>query len=106
MIVDVSKLKEKFSDKVCDQYNQDVYFIETCEKFPSKYSQRFQMIDMSLRIFFEENNKIIMGGKCLKYCDKGRKQKIKIHTISLDMKPDVTINNYIITNDNWEQTDW
>lgn len=106
MTVDVSNLKEKFSDKVCDLYNKEVYFIDTCEKFPSKYSQRFQMIDMSLRIFFEENNKIIMCGKCLKYCDKSRKQKIKIHTISLDMKPDVTINNYIITDDRWEQTDW
>lgn len=105
MIVDVNKLKEKFSDKVCDQYNQDVYFIDTCEKFPDKYSRRFQMIDMTLRIFLEEHNKIVICGKCIKYCDKDRKKKIKIHTISLD-KPDVTINNYIFTDDKWEQTDW
>ena len=107
----VYKLKSEFSDKVSDLYNEEVYFIKTCKKFESKYSLQQQINDLSLRIYFEENNKIVIKGEMLKYC-KGdsNKRKIKIKDISVDLNQpeihDVTVINNYMVDDTWEQTDW
>lgn len=108
MTVDVNKLKSDFTSKINDMFNEETYFIETCKKFPSKYSLENEVMDLSLRIFFEENNMIDLCGKTLKYCMvEGTKRRIKLVNISDEVNsPDVNIvNNYIIE-DNWKQIDW
>ena len=106
MIVDVDALKDDLMDVMHDIYNQEMYFIESCRKFPTKYSAEIYSMDLQLRIFFEENNKIVIAGKCVTYCDKKRNHKLKIKPICLDEKPDVIINNYTQEEDTWDQIDW
>lgn len=107
MNVDVDKLKDSFINKMGDLLNQDVYFVESCYKFPSKYSLEHAAMDEDLHIFFEENNLIILNGECLKYCTVGTKRKIKLLNISNEVEsPDVNIvHNYVIE-DKWKQIDW
>ena len=106
MNVDVDKIKDKFLNRISNLYNAEVYFIEICNKFPEKYPLPISITDLQLQIFFEENNKVVIGGKLLKYCEKGSKKKIKIKSISDEIStPDITINNYFIE-DKWNQIDW
>lgn len=106
MNVDVDKIKDQFLNEVSDAYNAEVYFVASCHKFPNKYAEVFSLMDLSLRIFFEENNNICLNGKTYKYCNKGTKRKLKLSDISCDIhSPDITINNYI-NEDVWNQTDW
>lgn len=106
MNVDVHNLKIDYLNKVNDLYNQDVFLLSTCYKFPSKYSLEQSILDTSLRIFFEENNFIILGGKCLKYCEKTSNRKIKLLSITDSPEsPDIIINNYVVQ-DQWKQIDW
>lgn len=107
MNVDVNQIKDSFLNRINDLYNQEVFFIATCYKFPSKYSLENSAMDENLRIFFEENNKIILCDKVLKYCDKDSNRHIKLANISEEVgTPDINIiNNYIIE-DRWNQIDW
>lgn len=107
MNVGVDKIKDKFLNRVNTQFNQEVYFVDTCVTFPEKYPLTGYITDLQLQIFFEENNKIVLGGKLLKYCDKDSKRKIKLLNISDEVgTPDINIvNNYIIE-DKWKQIDW
>jgi len=107
MVVDVDKIKNSYLSNMNELYNAETYFVQTCTKFPTKYSLEYQIMDESLRIFFEENNKIIICDKMLKYCDRDSKRKIKLADISSEVEsPDITIiNNYIIE-DKWNQIDW
>ena len=107
MNVDVDSLKLGLVNKIQTIYNQDVFFIDGCIKFPMRYSLVDSSSDLQLQIFFEENNKIFLGGKCLKYCDKDGKKTIKLASISDEVSsPDINIvNNYIIE-DRWEKTEW
>lgn len=107
MNVDVDKIKNNFINNVNELYNNEVYFIEICNKFPNKYSLKAAILDDQLRIFFEENNKIVLGDKCFKYCT-GKKEKTKLKDISLDIEdtiPNISVINYIV-DDNWEKIDW
>jgi len=106
MNVGVDKLKDKFLNRVNTLYNQEVYFVDTCVTFPEKYPLTGYITDLQLQIFFEENNKIVLGGKLLKYCDKDSKRKIKLLNIQEEISPDINVvNNYIIE-DKWEKTEW
>ena len=106
MNVDVDKIKDKFLNRVNTQFNQEVYFVDTCVTFPEKYPLTGYITDLQLQIFFEENNKIVLGGKLLKYCDKDSKRKIKLLNIQEEISPDINVvNNYIIE-DKWEKTEW
>lgn len=107
MNVDVNKIREKFLNRVNDNYNEEVYFIESCYKFPDKYTSRVQLMDLSLQLFFEQNNKIVLDCCGLvPYCKKGTKRKIKLANISDELnQPDINIvKNYIIEKDVWEQS--
>ena len=106
MIVDVDKLKGNFLNKMNDLYNRDVYFVESCYKFPNKYSLDDSILDDHLRIFFEENNKIVLEGKMVKYCDTDSKRKIKLINIQEEITPEVNIVNNYIVDDKWEKTEW
>jgi len=107
MSVDVNKLKDRFTDKMNDLYNQDVYFVESCVKYPEKYPLKHILNDLQLQIFFEENNKIVLSGKCVKYCDKDSKNIIRLINISDEVgSPDINIVNNYIVDDKWEKTDW
>lgn len=108
MTVDVCKLKEKFTDELSDLYNQDVYLIGNCSKFPSKQSLQQDLFDLSLKIYFEENNKIVLAGKMVKYCDKdGHKRKIKLKDISSELnQPEVNITKNYIVDDKWDKIEW
>ena len=66
MNVGVDKIKDKFLNRVNTQFNQEVYFVDTCVTFPEKYPLTGYITDLQLQIFFEENNKIVLGGKLLK----------------------------------------
>lgn len=106
MNVGVDKIKDKFLNRVNTQFNQEVYFVDTCVTFPEKYPLTGYITDLQLQIFFEENNKIVLGGKLLKYCDKDSKRKIKLLNIQEEISPDINVvNNYIIE-DKWEKTEW
>lgn len=106
MSVVVSKLKTDFVNKINDLYNQEVYFVHSCYKFPSKYSLEQDITDKHLRIYFEENNKIVLDGTVYKYCEKDSKKKIRLLSISDEVgSPDFEINNYII-DDNWNKSEW
>lgn len=104
--VAVTKLKEKFSDKICGLYNVETYYIEDCTTNNSKYSIAAQLRDFQLDIFLEENNTIEIKGKLVKFCSKDvTKKKVKLKNITDGInQPDVTINNnnYIIEDDTWE----
>lgn len=107
MNVDVEKIKDNFLNKVNDLFNQEVYFLKSCQKFPSKYDLQRAAIDDSLRIFFEENNKIVIGKKIVKYCDKDSKRKIRLLNIHDEVgSPEITIVNNYIVDDNWDKIDW
>ena len=107
MNVDVNKLKSSFTNKVNEMYTKDNYFVEMCHKFPSKYTLEQEVMDLSLKIFFEENNIIHLGGKCLPYCTVGTKRKIKLKSISDELEsPDINIVNNYVVEDKWEQIDW
>lgn len=94
MNVGVDKIKDKFLNRVNTQFNQEVYFVDTCVTFPEKYPLTGYITDLQLQIFFEENNKIVLGGKLLKYCDKDSKRKIKLLNISDEVgTPDINIVN-------------
>jgi len=48
MSVDVNKLKDRFTDKMNDLYNQDVYFVESCVKYCDKDSKNIiRLINIS-----------------------------------------------------------
>jgi len=104
--VDVNKVKEKFTDKLCGVYNTETYFIEDCTTNNSKYPISIQLIDYQLLIFFTENNLIDVCGELVPYYDSDKNnKKIKIKNISGDMKTlEVTINNNNINieDDTWE----
>jgi hypothetical protein len=108
MHVSVDKLKDDFVSKIDDSYNQEVYFIASCLKFPSKYSLQMYLMDLSLRIHFEENNCIILGGKKLKYCDRdSTNKKIKLADISNELNtPEINIVNNYLVDDKWDKIDW
>lgn len=108
MNVDVNKLKSDFTSKVGKLYNQETYFIDSCEKFPSKYTLEDTLSDLSLRILFEENNVITINGKCVKYCDKQNKKKIRLFNISNDVyfPEESPVINYIVQDDTWKKIDW
>ena len=105
MSVDVNKLLDKFLNKMNDMYNSEVYFVDSCVKFPDKSSAPFSLMDLSLQLYFEKNNKIIFCGECVKFCTKDSKRKLKILTLSDVDSPDVIVNNYII-DDTWNKIDW
>lgn len=107
MNVDVDKIRDKFLNRINTLYNREVYFVDNCVTFPEKYPLSDYVTDLQLQLFFEENNKIILGGRCLKYCDKDSKRKIKLINISEEVgSPDINIiNNYVIE-DKWKQIDW
>ena len=107
MNVDVCKITDRFLNKMNDLYNQEVFFVEVCNKFPSKYSLENSAMDDSLRLFFEDNNKLVLCGEMVKYCDKGANRTIKLANISDEVgTPDINVvNNYIIE-DRWKQIDW
>ena len=107
MNVDVDKVKDKFLNRINSLYNQEVYFVDNCVKFPEKYPLTSYITDLQLQIFFEENNKIVLGGRELKYCDKDSRRKIKLLNISNEVgTPDINIINNYITEDKWKQIDW
>ena len=103
----VCKLKDTFLDKMNDLFNEQYYFIKSCGKFDSDTLEQ-DLSDLSLRIWFEENNKIVLAGKLMKYCDKdGHKRKIKIKDISQDLnQPEVNIIHNHLVDDNWNKIDW
>jgi hypothetical protein len=105
--VDVSNLKEDFANKVCDLYNKEEFFIKSCKKSTSKFSPDHILRELSLQIFFEENNKVVLGGYTVPFCDPNKSRKIKLTELTIE-QPDITINNnsYIIQQETWEQTDW
>jgi len=106
MNVDVDKIKDKFLNRVNIKFNQEVYFVDTCVTFPEKYPLSSYITDLQLQIFFEENNKIELYGKTMKYCDTDSKRKIKLLNIQDEVSPDINmVNNYIIE-DKWEKTEW
>jgi len=100
--------KTDFLDLLQDDYNQSVYFIESCNKFPTKYSAQYLAMDLSLSIFFQENNKIYVNGKCMKYCDKdNNRRKIKLQDISNEVNlPEINIVNNYFADDKWDKIDW
>lgn len=84
MSVVVSKLKNEFVNKVNDLFNQEVYFVRSCYKFPSKYSLEQSILDDQLRIYFEENNKIVIDSEVKTFCTDA--ELISIITVeSLDV---------------------
>lgn len=107
MNVDVNDITNKFLDKLADKYNEDTYFVESCHKFPDKYSLSTSIEDLHLQIYFENNNYIILKGERVKYCDKGSKRKIRLYDITNDVcypeLPPVT--NYIV-DDTWKKIEW
>lgn len=106
MNVDVCKLKLKFAENVGELYTQENFFIETCKKFPSKYSLINQIIDDQLRIFFEENNKIVLDGQIVPYCTDESKRKIRLINITTEKEiPEAEVTNYIIEN-SWKKIEW
>ena len=106
MSVDVDKLKVSFSNKVNDLYNQDVYFVDSCYKFPNKYSLEGSILDDQLRIFFEENNKIVLEGCIVPYCTMESRRKIRLINIATGTNmPEVEVENYVIEN-TWRKIDW
>lgn len=106
MSVDVCKLKAKFTENVGELYSVENFFIEICKRFPSKYSLRNQILDDQLRIFFEENNKIVLDGKLVPYCTDESKRKIKLINITTEKEiPEAEVTNYIIEN-TWKKIDW
>lgn len=101
------KLKSKLSSKIEDLYNREFYLIESCEKFKSKYSLEEELLDLQLRIHFEENNKIVILGKLVDYCQDNVKRKIKLKDISSELnQPEVNIVNNYLVDDKWKKTDW
>lgn len=103
----VDKLKTRFLEVIEDNYNTSVYFIESCLKFPTKYGSDNYLMDLSLNIFFEENNKIFLEGKLMKYCSDDSKRKIKLTDISNDVNlPEVNVVNNYLVDDKWEKIDW
>lgn len=99
--------KDTFLNRVNDVYNQEVYFIEPCYRFPNKYAAIFSMMDAHLRAYFDDNNKIVLAcGDTVKYCEEGINRRIKITNITLDTSTDVNIINNYITEDKWKQIDW
>lgn len=99
--------KPIFLNKINDIFNQEVYFIESCYKFPDKYSANFSVMDAHLRVHFDDNNKIVLStGKTVKYCDKDINRKIKLNNITIETSTDVNIINNYITEDKWKQIDW
>ncbi len=74
MTVDVDLLKDRFVTEMANKYNQEMFFIESCLKHSSH-------ADNSLRIFFEENNKMISCGKEIKFYDKCHPQKLTLNKI-------------------------
>lgn len=103
-VVDVDNVKSKFLSKICDLYNQEVFFIDSCMKFPSKYSLEQSITDDSLRIFFLENNKVVIDGQLVEFCEDEVKRNIKLSKIESE-DSDFEINNYIVEN-TWKKTDW
>lgn len=107
MNVDVDSLKTSFLSKVLNRHNENKFFIASCEKFPSKFSKDQQIEDLLLHIFFKENNKTVIDGSLVTYCDGTSKRKVKLYDISNDIYfpelPPVT--NYIIE-DRWQKTEW
>ncbi len=99
--------KDEFLNRINDVYNKEVYFLETCYKFPNKASALYSMLDAHLRAYFQENNKIVLScGETIKYCEKGINRKIKLTNISIETSTDVNIVNNYITEDKWNQIDW
>lgn len=107
MSVDVDKIKDKFLNRINDKFNSEVYFLDTCRKFPEKYPLHVYVSDLSLRIFFEENNKISLCGTFMKFCEKDAKKTVKLAALNNDISSSdvTTINNYIVE-DKWNQIDW
>lgn len=106
MSVDVCKIKERFTRNIGNIYNEETFFIETCTKFPSKYSLANQIMDDQLRIFFEENNKIVLEGQLVPYCTTEARRKIRLINIATGVNmPEVEVDNYIIEN-TWRKIDW
>ena len=98
MNVDVNKIKSVFVNEVNDLYNQETYFVKSCYKFPSRYSLEQEILDNQLRIYFEDNNKIVINGKTVPFCDDDVKRKIELKNISLDIEHTFNIYNYTISN--------
>lgn len=100
--VDVSNLKSRLVDKICALYNAETFFIASCQPHNSKYSEDTLIKDLQLEIFLEENNKIMMCGELVKYCNRGdNKRKVKLADITDTVnQPEVNIyhNHYIINN--------
>lgn len=107
MVVDVDKIKNSYLSNMNELYNSETYFVESCTKFPTKYSLEYQIMDDSLRIFFEENNKLILCDQMVKYCDKDSKRKIRLYDISNEIyQPDLPeVTNYIVM-DTWKKIEW
>lgn len=106
MSVDVDKTIHKFLNRINDKYNSEVYFLETCYKFPDKYSALISLTDLSLQIFFEQNNKIDLCGEIVTYCKKGTNRTIKLMDITDDVNQAEfnVVKNYIIERDVWEKS--
>lgn len=105
MSVDAYKNKVNFLSLVEYVYNRERYFVEPCIKFPSKFTLENQTDDAWLRIYFEENNKIVVEGCLYKYCDKDNKRKMNLVNLPDTHFPEINIINNIST-DQWKRIDW
>jgi len=85
MSVDVCKLKDSFLDKMKDLFNQEEYFVKSCYNFPDKFSLSNSILDDHLRIYFEENNNIILDGCCVKFCEVDVVKKAVLADLTLEI---------------------
>lgn len=74
----VDKVRDLFLNRIENNYNQEEYFVESCFKNETKYSNRITTLDLFLELFFRENNHIILDGKKCVYCDDDVIRRIKV----------------------------
>lgn len=97
MHVDVYKV---FRNLMQTKYLKDHYFIESCKPFFSKYTEETNIDGAALRIYLEENNRLIGCEGRQTICEIGVFKDGKLVNVSNDIeKP---IQKIVINKDVWE----
>ena len=103
---DASKLKEDFSTRVCSIYNEETFFVKSCNTKSSKYSRDTQIKDLSLEIYFAENNLIDICGRMVPFCSGRRIALSPILNDDFALNLTVENNYYVTQKDVWEESDF
>lgn len=85
LTADVSKHKCQFANDMCDLYNQEMFFLGDCSRFPSKFSRDIELMDLSLRIYFDSNNVIHINCVDYIYYNGDPKRKIILTKLQSDI---------------------